>query len=485
MKLRYIISSIFTLLAVALSCTKVDDSHLSQVQVSKSYVAIPSEGGSVEVVLNAIADWAINDIPEWLTVSPSSGQAGETTVKFSASEALQTNEVRLHLVCDGATQIINVRQIAKETEKVELPISTCAEVNAAEDGPSFRIKGTVTSIENTTYGNMYIEDETGSVYVYGTLYEGAEKQFSKHGIEVGDIVTVEGPRGSYKGAPQLVNVTVISIEKSLIKIAAVDPENASLPIKGGTFTVELSVKGDGVAAIIPDDAKSWLSVQGIALDGTLAIVVLKAAENLGGDRSTTITFLTQKGGKEYTAVTTLNQAGAVIDATVAEFLAAEENDTQYRVTGVIRSVSASTKYHNADLVIAGGLGETVTIFRAVTKEGNIEDLGLEVGDMVTFVGKRSSHNGTPQMAQGGVYVSHERYTKATVAEFLAAEESNVVYAVSGEIVEIKELSDKYNNVGITIKDGDNSVYLHRVTTFDKSSVVTLNPQVGGKITAAG
>ena len=89
------------------------------------------------------------------------------------------------------------------------------------------------------------------------------------------------------------------------------------------------------------------------------------------------------------------------------------------------------------------------------------------------------------MAQGGVYVSHERYTKATVAEFLAAEESNVVYAVSGEIVEIKELSDKYNNVGITIKDGDNSVYLHRVTTFDKSSVVTLNPQVGGKITVAG
>ena len=78
MKLRYIISSIFTLLAVALSCTKVDDSHLSQVQVSKSYVAFPVEGGSVDVIVNATADWAINDIPEWLTVSPAAGHAGES-----------------------------------------------------------------------------------------------------------------------------------------------------------------------------------------------------------------------------------------------------------------------------------------------------------------------------------------------------------------------------------------------------------------------
>lgn len=454
MKLRYIISSIFTLLAVALSCTKVDDSHLSQVQVSKSYVAFPVDGGSVDVVVNATADWAINDIPEWLTVSPAAGQAGETTVKFSASETSKTNEARLHLVCNGATQIINVMQVA---EKVELPLSTCAEVNAAEDGPSFRIKGTVTSIENTTYGNMYIEDETGSVYVYGTLYEGAEKQFSKHGIEVGDIVTVEGPRGSYKGSPQLVNVTVISIEKSLIKISAVDPENASLPIEGGTFTVELSVKGDGVAAVIPDDAKSWLSVQGIALDGTLAIVVLKAAENLGGDRSTTITFLTQKGGKDYTAVTTLTQKGAIIETTASVINNAEDGDTQYRITGYVSKV-ANTKYGN--LYIKDYTGEVY-----VYGTNDFASSGVEEGDIITVVGPKTSYNGAAQMKN--VTVEKRIDVKdIDAASFKAlADNKEVWYRLTGKVVKSTEDNTKFDLEtygNFALEDATGNVYVYGV-----------------------
>ena len=451
MKLRYIISSIFTLLAVALSCTKVDDSHLSQVQVSKSYVAFPVEGGSVDVIVNATADWAINDIPEWLTVSPAAGHAGETTVTFSASETSKTNEARLHLVCNGATQIINVMQVA---EKVELPLSTCAEVNAAEDGPSFRIKGTVTSIENTTYGNMYIEDETGSVYVYGTLYEGAEKQFSKHGIEVGDIVTVEGPRGSYKGSPQLVNVTVIDIEKSLIKIAAVDPENASLPIEGGTFTVELSVKGDGVAAVIPDDAKSWLSVQGIALDGTLSVVVFKAAENPGGDRSTTITFVTKKGDKDYTAVTTLTQAGAIIETTIDNILAAEDGNTQYRVTGYVSKVDdlASGKIYIKD-----AKGE-IYLYKV-----SYGDFTVKAGDIITVVGKKGSYNGTPQIVSAAVENRLE-VKDIDVASFKAlADDAETWYRLKGKVIKSTETGAKfdletYGNFGLQDATGDVYVY---------------------------
>ena len=77
MKLR----NIFTMLAAALAFAFVgcqeEERFLEEVQVSKSFVAIPVTGGSVEVTVDAAADWAIAGVPEWLTVSPASGAAGK------------------------------------------------------------------------------------------------------------------------------------------------------------------------------------------------------------------------------------------------------------------------------------------------------------------------------------------------------------------------------------------------------------------------
>lgn len=506
MKLRYLFSIVLSTVLLFAGCVKEGPTgSYDNIKLSQSYLSISEKGGSVEVTLTATEAWNFvvskswpevietdkegnetKRTPSWLSAaSVMSGEAGEYKITFSAEASANGHEIDIEVKAGSNTQILRVRQGSLEASS-----ATCAEIIAGPDGKTYRTKGTCTAIANTTYGNWYLQDATGEVYIYGTLdAKGAEKNFSSLGIEVGDVVEVEGPKTTYGSTIELVNVTVIKITKSLAKVLT---ESKTYPIEGGEFGVKVAYKGSNFSPSVPEEYRDWASVVDVKTiagvpskietnPADTAVVTVKLFPNAGGDRTGQINF-TSGSSKVFYEFT---QAGAVIDATVAEFLAAAENDTQYRVTGVIRSVSASTKYHNADLVIAGGLGETVTIYRAVTKEGNIEDLGLEVGDMVTFVGKRSSHNGTPQMAQGGVYVSHERYTKATVAEFLAAEESNVVYAVSGEIVEIKELSDKYNNVGITIKDGDNSVYLHRVTTFDKSSVVTLNPQVGGKITVAG
>ncbi len=484
MKLKYIFTALVAALTLAVGCEEDIERHLDEVRVSSSYVAIPAAGGSQTITVDAKSDWSFGEIPAWLTVSPTSGAAGETTVSFKADAATSTNEAMLYLTCDGKSQIINVLQM---TEKVDLPITSCKEFNEnGEDGKSYRIKGTVTKIVNTTYGNMYINDGTGEAYVYGTLdASGAEKNFLSLGIEAGDILTVEGPRKTYSGTVELVNVTVISIEKSLIKVDSVSVKSA-LPIEGGEFKVYLTCKGDGVSVAVPDDAKSWLSVTSIETSGTNATVTFNVAANQGGDRSTTLEFNTTSGGKEYSAQTELEQKGAIIDATVAEFLAAEEGNTQYRVTGVITKISASSKYHNADITVSSGdFASSVLLYRVVTSNGNIEDLGLAEGDVVTVVGKRSSYNGTPQMAAGGVYESHTRYNKATLAEFIAAPVGDAIYAVTGEITKVASLSTQYNNVCITIKDEANTLYLYRVTTFDKSSVATLNAAVGGTITVAG
>jgi K+-transporting ATPase A subunit len=55
----------------------------------------------------------------------------------------------------------------------------------------------------------------------------------------------------------------------------------------------------------------------------------KALANEGGDRSTTIVFKTTDGKKNYSAETSISQKGAIVEASIADFLAAEVGETQY------------------------------------------------------------------------------------------------------------------------------------------------------------
>ena len=477
MKLNRLFLTLAAIAATAVSCVKDELAQLDEVQVSQSYIALPTEGGSIDVTVTATDSWEITGIPEWLTVAPASGVAGKTVVTFSAEATSTTNESVLKLLCSGKTQLLTVLQMA---EKIELPISTCAEVNAAEDGPTFKIKGTITAIENTTYGNMYVTDETGSVYIYGTLYEGAEKQFSKYGVEVGDIVVVEGPRGSYKGSPQLVNATILAIEKSLIKVESVDPETAELPLEGGILTVTLTAKGDGVEVVIPEENKSWISVSGMNVSGTSAVVSFNIAENAGGDRSSELSFKTTKSGKEYTAVTSFSQKGAIIEATAAEINAAADGDTQYRITGYVSKV-ANTQYGN--LYIRDHSGEVF-----VYGTNDFASTGIEEGDIITVVGPKTSHNDKPQMKN--VTLENRIDVKdIDLASFKAlADDSETWYRISGTVAESTEPNTKldletYGNLALT--DGANEVYVYGVVPgWGGASKLfgTLGVKLGDKLT---
>jgi DNA/RNA endonuclease YhcR with UshA esterase domain len=78
--------------------------------------------------------------------------------------------------------------------------ATAAEINAAEDGSTkYQLTGYVSSIKNTQYGNLYIKDATGEVYVYGI------KDWANKTINEGDIITVVSSKTSYKDSPQLKN----------------------------------------------------------------------------------------------------------------------------------------------------------------------------------------------------------------------------------------------------------------------------------------
>ena len=478
MKLKYLIPSVMAALMMFVSCSDdFEPTYLGEVQLSSSYVAIPEGGGSTAVTVTATDNWTIDaeKIPAWLTVAPASGGAGETTITFSAEKALDGRTAELQLNCGGKTQLINVIQGLSTVSN-----ATCAEVIAGPDSKTYRVTGTVTSIANTTYGNWYLQDATGEIYIYGTLdAKGQTENFLSLGLEVGDEVTVEGPKTTYNGTVELVDVTVIKINKSLIKVEEIDPEDAVMPVEGGEFTVTLSNKGQGVYVTVPEDAASWLSISSISGN----VVKFRVAANNGGDRSTNIVFKTFEGKKEYTCEQALSQKGAIVAATVAEFLAAPVGDTQYRLTGVITKV-ARAEYGN--VYIADYSGEAYVY--GIGAKGDFEKLGLKEGDIVTLVGKRGEYKGDAQMT-GGQYESHISVTEISIADFLTKEDDkNVYYKVTGTLDEIA--NPTYGNV--YLKDGDERLYVYgcypgwgATGDFRKNCLADKGIEVGDKLTVIG
>ena len=480
MKLKYFIS-FFALVAFLSSCSDDDAmTLLDEIQVSSSYVSLDEAGGSNTITLNAKESWSFDaeELPEWLTVSPMAGGAGETQVTFSAPAAPDGRTAVLHVKCADKSQTINVIQgLATVSE------ATCAEVNAGPESKTYRVTGTVTRIVNTTYGNWYLADETGEIYIYGTLdSKGGTKNFLSWGLEVGDIITVEGPKTVYNGTVELVDVTVVKIQKSLVKVEGYDPEDATIPVEGGNVSVNLTCKtSNGISVEIPEDAKSWLGIVSIT-GGAEPVVTFHANANAGGDRSATVVFKTTDGSKEYTAQAVINQKGSIVAATVAEFLAAEVGNTQYRMTGVLNGMY----YYNGNIqgfYIRDWSGETL-----VYKPAGFTGTEAKVGDVVTVVGQRGEYKGTAQMT-GAVLEDSKTVTPISIDEFLDKEDNaNVYYMLTGTITEIA--NPTYGN--LYLEDETNQVYVYGCypgwgATGDnrKNWLETANITVGDKLSVIG
>lgn len=468
MKFRYIIAALVLCLAVA--CQPEELRTLSEIQVSESYLSIGVSGGTANLDVTTTAAWEIDpaSVPAWLTVSPMSGPAGKSSITFSADATKATNNAEVRIKSAGKTQFINVIQYA---QKGEVKVMTVAEALALiktvdkGDGQSYNldgeycVKGIVSKIDEISpaYGNAtyYISDD-GKHENWLEIYRGAwlnNAKFTKGDeFAVGDELTIMGQLMSYKGTPETVQNTayVVSIVKSLISVASVDPEDATIPAEGGKVAVNLTNKGNGLFVEIPEEA-DWLSIGAIAGN----TVTFKAAANDGGDRDATITIKTTDGSKDYSTQVTITQKGAIMEVSVADFLAAEVGNTQYRLTGVVVEEYASDS-KGESFYIQDWSGKTL-VYRLDSYTGS----GAKVGDIITVVGKRGAYKDNPQMVNG-VYESHIAVTECSIADFLTKEDSkDVYYMVTGTVKDL--LSDKgeendYGNLHMT--DGTNELYVY-------------------------
>ncbi len=92
--------------------------------------------------------------------------------------------------------------------------ATVAEFLAAaeDDTQLYILKGTITNVANTTYGNFDLTDDTGTVYIYGLCSpEGAQQYWEESGAQLGDDIVIKTIRTSFGGSPQGKNALFVEL----------------------------------------------------------------------------------------------------------------------------------------------------------------------------------------------------------------------------------------------------------------------------------
>ena len=177
--------------------------------------------------------------------------------------------------------------------------ATCAEVIAGPDSKTYRVKVLAPLLPIRYMETGYWKMQQAKSLFMVLWMRRRTTNFANLGMEVGDIVMVEGPKSTYGTTVELVNVTVIKIDKSLVKVDSTEIDGVNKHSAYRRWYHQRSRYLQGTRRDGRDTGwcKDWLSISSIKSSSTGAVVTFKAAANTGGDRKTTITFHTTDGTK--------------------------------------------------------------------------------------------------------------------------------------------------------------------------------------------
>lgn len=512
MKMKNIIAVLASGALLFAGCTKeYEVTTLDVIQLSKTFISVPEDGTHVTVELTASVDWSFDKLfeheiegqyedhevakemketPEWLTVSNVSGGAGTTKLTFTAEASEVGREAKLVISAGGKKQNLTVRQ-----GEIQASVATCAEVIDAVDGQSFTVTGTCTSIVNTTYGNWYLNDGTGEIYIYGTVNDSGQNAWDTFNIEVGDEVTVSGSKVTYGSTVEFVDAKFISVKKSLLQVpengvtdflvnkygyrinsegTVIDGENAANEI-----VAEFIVKGNGILFEIPSDMQSWAQVTDIKVvapeeedseDPDITEVTIKVASTDGTvARSGVITFKSADGKDESSVEISVTQIPDEIS--MAEAMDKIDPTDAKKETYVKTSATIAATCRNGFLLYSGS--EYLLVYADGFEYDSYKDM---VGHTATVAGLVCQNNDGPQIKDVDILAIDKAvgtYTEPAECETLNAARINELAAQTGKgVLEIKyftatgKLIDPYHNLVVDGTDTALAFYGNDSKVFD-------------------
>lgn len=157
-----------------------------------------AKGSTFDLAVSSnLVTWTLSSNVSWLTFEPATGDKSATVVVTVAEDG-EGDEGVITLSAEG------LESVTCKVTRTDIMDITIADFLTAEvsDKP-YRITAKIESIANDTYGNLYAQDGTGRVYVYGltaTKVDKNDKSFASLELREGDIITFVGTRGRYDDA---------------------------------------------------------------------------------------------------------------------------------------------------------------------------------------------------------------------------------------------------------------------------------------------
>ena len=480
MKHKYLFLSIAAISLLFAGCKSEDLGPEEVTVSGSSSIEIPAEGGEVTVSLKSTLNWElqgyVTDVQAWLVINPSSGKASKDvqTVKITALKNSETDRTA-NIVFYGDVMhkaSLTVTQKGLKGEAKEYETLTVAQFLTKKDtGTEYILKGTISDVAKSSSGSYWgltLTDDTGSIACPFI------ENWDDYPLKNGDKISIRGKYSYYedKEQDQLANGTIIEYEavespKGDPKGTGTleDPFNASAAnakcaeigstasseayyVKGKIVTIsEISTKYGNATFYISDNGKSteeqFCVYQVYYLNGDKftssdqlkvgdEVIVKGKLINYGGN-----TPELNKGGQIVSINgTTGDSTGGDGDGegdkdpvakpanatkvTIKEFLEKEVNTTDwYEITGTITSIA---KASHGNFYVKDDTADNLYVY-GLTKEWadgendqSFSQIGLKVGDKVTFWTLRAEYNGTAQAGGSdspALYISHEAAPEKT------------------------------------------------------------------------
>ena len=227
MRIKKLFYALVPMLFLAMGACQEEPVQAPAINLNEDEISIGAEGGESSVLIKPTRDWTatVENGADWLTVNPASGSSADVVVEVKVVAEANEGDARsakITFTAANIEEVLTVSQAAvsgggNEPGGDDEGVITVEEfLSKPVDGSVYyRLKGTITDLFNTEYGNFHLVDSTGDVLVYGLTAEkqsSNDKSFSTLGLEEGDIVILEGTRDEYNGEPQVGGAYYISHE---------------------------------------------------------------------------------------------------------------------------------------------------------------------------------------------------------------------------------------------------------------------------------
>lgn len=251
--------------------------------------------------------------------------------------------------------------------------TTVAEFLAAEvdDTTFYTLKGTITRVANTSYGNFDLTDETGTIYVYGLYSEDGvtSKYWATSGAKLGDDIVISAKRAEYNGSAQAGSARFMGLTSpGTLAFWTFSKTATTFTSAGGQEVIDVEAYNLTDAIAVVSDNEQFTAAYA---DGALTITALENAtsETINGNITVTAGALEQVitvaqggvsvGGTEVTAEAKMNSFGWANAAVVKNEFKLDDNVSVKVAQGT--AGTAPTYYTNGEALRLYQNGATMTI----------------------------------------------------------------------------------------------------------------------------